>query len=153
MGYKAIPVGERIYRFFEETHGCWEWQGYLDRDGYGQIWINDTQTNARAHRVVYEVLIGHIPKGMVLDHICEVRRCVNPSHLVVTTVRENTLRSVVAPSAINARKTHCKRNHEFTTVNTYLHRRGARVERHCRECSKLNERRYRGIRLNRKEVI
>ena len=62
------------------------------------------------HRVAYFLHIGDIPDNMVIDHICTVRNCVNPSHLRLLTPRENTLdgRGV---GAINARKTHCIKGH------------------------------------------
>lgn len=45
-----------------------------------------------AHRLIYTMLIGEIPEGMVLDHLCRNRRCVNPHHLEPVTVKENTHR-------------------------------------------------------------
>lgn len=73
-----------------ETH-CWIWQGYLDKDGYGQH-RNHQGRVCRAHRLFYENAHGQIPLGKQLDHLCRVRNCVRPDHLEVVTGIENTRR-------------------------------------------------------------
>ncbi len=111
--------------------GCWEW---TDRKagGYGYIYTGGQPTNARAHRVAYELLVGPIPDGLVLDHLCRNPGCVNPEHLEAVTQRENTLRGE-GVTAREARQTHCKRGHEFTDDNTY--RRPSNPSwRICRTC-------------------
>lgn len=90
--------------------GCWRWTASIDAYGYGRI------TNRPAHRVSYEVHVGPIPDGLQLDHLCRVRSCVNPNHLEPVTLYENLMRSE-GPSAINSRKTHCKRGHPLTRDN------------------------------------
>lgn len=70
--------------------GCWTWQGELNRNGYGRVWINGKRL--MVHRVVWELLRERIEDGLVLDHLCKVRKCCNPDHLEPVTVRENTLR-------------------------------------------------------------
>ena len=69
---------------------CWLWQGELNRNGYGRVWVQGKRL--MAHRVIYEAIIGPIPEGMVLDHLCRNRACCNPQHLEPVTVRENTHR-------------------------------------------------------------
>ena len=70
---------------------CWLWTSPLDRDGYGHIQIG--RKMCRAHRVAYEWLVGPIPEGLTIDHLCSVRNCVNPSHLEPVTAAENALRA------------------------------------------------------------
>jgi len=118
----------------EPMSGCWLWTGYLaGGQGYGGIEIRGQQ--CLAHRVVYELLVGPIPEGLELDHLCRNRCCVNPDHLEAVTSKVNVLRGV-GISAANAVKTHCVNGHEFTDENTYLHR----GHRHCRKCGREESR-------------
>lgn len=111
------------------TESCWLWTGSHDEDGYGSY--GRTNGSSRAHRIAYELCIGPIPEGLTIDHLCRVRNCVNPAHLEPVDNRTNVLRGV-GHTAINARKTHCKRGHRFTPENTYIEpARGVRV---CRKC-------------------
>lgn len=88
--------------------------------------------------VTFEMMRGGIPEGLTLDHLCRVRRCVNPSHLEPVTNRENILRGNGA-TAINARKTHCKRGHSLE--NAYVSRNERRTYRVCRVCAIARQRR------------
>ncbi len=70
---------------------CWIWQlGLLD-SGYGHLRVNGVRF--RAHCYYYRKLKGPIPEGLVLDHLCEVKDCVNPKHLEAVTQAENLRRS------------------------------------------------------------
>jgi hypothetical protein len=93
--------------------------------------------NRRAHRVAWYDAHGEIPSGMVVNHICKTRNCVNAQHLQIVTPRENTLRDSVAAPAVNARKTHCPRGHEYD--RTYKGRRG--MQRYCSICESAKKRR------------
>ncbi len=114
-----------------KTDGCWIWNGPTS-NGYGTVCLDSK--NVMIHRFVYELLIGEIPKGMQLDHLCRVRNCVNPNHLEVVTIKENVLRGE-GFSAKNLRKTHCNNGHEFTVDNTYI-RPDPDNSRECRVCSR-----------------
>jgi hypothetical protein len=81
--------------------------------------------------------VGPIPRGLVIDHLCRNTICVNPDHMQVVTVRENTLRGNTF-QARNLRKTHCPQGHPYDQANTYLHR----GKRHCRICQRDANRRY-----------
>ena len=94
-----------------------------------------------AHRVVYEILVGPIPVGLELDHLCRNRACVNPDHLEPVTTRTNLLRGY-SPWACRARQTHCKRGHEFTPENTYGTGDG---RRYCRTCRRAHHRESRAV--------
>lgn len=124
-------------RIKPSADGCWEWTGDTkSQHGYGLVFWKGH--NTRVHRVVYELLIGSIPDGLTIDHLCRVRHCVNPTHLEPVTGRENTLRGF-GHTAVNARKTHCIHGHPFTPENThhYSSRPKARI---CRACIKIRSR-------------
>lgn len=111
------------------TDTCWLWQGALEGGGYGVFWLNGR--NIRAHRFSYEKYIAKIPQGLVLDHLCKIRNCVNPEHLEPVTTIENIQRG---RGCYNKLKTHCKQGHNFTPENTYIKKNGGRD---CRECNRL----------------
>ena len=81
---------------------CWVWQRARSRTGYGQA--SDGKMMRPAHRIYYERAYGEMPGGLVLDHLCRVRACVNPSHLEPVTRRENALRGKATKSGKNAAK-------------------------------------------------
>lgn len=118
-------------RYETDEAGCWIWRGYTDpTNGYG------SHGDSYAHRTFYEKFKGEIPAGLTIDHLCRVRNCVNPDHLEAVTLRENILRSD-GPTAINARKTHCKHGHEFNAENT----RTRGTWRDCITCCDINNKR------------
>ena len=121
----------------ETTDGCWLWKGGVGSNGYGNFWA-DGRT-VLAHRFAYELLVGPIPTDMHLDHLCRVRHCVRPDHLEPVTVAENNRRSA-SPSARNALKTHCPRNHPYDEANTYYDNRGSRVCKACQLAANARQR-------------
>lgn len=137
-----LPAEVRFQLYYVENTGCWEWLGAKTLSGYGQFWVRSGEKGHRralhipAHRYQYEMLIGPIPDGMQLDHLCRNPACVNPSHLEIVTSQENTLRGE-GPAAVNARKAHCLRGHLFDEINTWYEKTGSR---HCRTCHKEHER-------------
>lgn len=128
-------VLDRVLASIEKPEeGCWLFLGSLDRDGYGTVGVPGLGTR-RVHRIAHAVLIGPIPEGMEIDHLCRVRNCINPSHLEAVTRRVNSLRSE-SFAAINARKTHCAKGHPYSRENTYLRKGGGRTCRICNDAAK-----------------
>lgn len=73
-----------------ELGECWVWCARLNRNGYGRLSVGGREL--MAHRLSYEAHVGPIPDGLLLDHLCRVRQCVNPAHLEPVTHQVNTLR-------------------------------------------------------------
>src|SRR5919108_4372047 len=97
MPHRKGPPLQRIIDRLNRKHvvdgsGCWLWTGFIMRNGYGRL-TNRLGRTALAHRLMYEETIGPIPKGMDLDHLCRVRRCINPDHLEPVPRRVNLERS------------------------------------------------------------
>lgn len=136
-----------LERVSEDTSGCWLWTLHTNADGYAQtVWRGKSR---RMHRVAYELFVGPIPEGLVLDHLCRVRHCLNPKHLEPVTGRENVMRGE-GVGAKCARRTHCPAGHPLDNSNR--DQRGSRVCLPCRRdylrrnSVRINElRRARGV--------
>lgn len=110
---------------------CWLFAGEITEKGYGRVNIGGK--NYGVHRLMYEELVGEIPQGLVIDHLCRVTQCCNPAHLEAVTNTENILRGV-GFAAENARKKTCPQGHFYRTHGRIRKIDGARV---CRECHKV----------------
>ena len=122
---------------------CWPWLGVINR-GYGYMtgrWPDGAPHAFRAHRIAYQALVGPIPDGLQLDHLCRNRSCCNPAHLEPVTGRTNVLRGDTV-TARNAAKTHCARGHVFDAIDCD----GARFCRVCHNVRKAREARDRRAR-------
>lgn len=137
---KWEPVEPRIWTHVEPTGFCWEWTGRVETTGYGKFSYRGAQV--LAHRFVYELLVGPIPSGMQIDHLCHNRACVNPDHLEPVSARINQLRSM-SPSGQNVRKTHCPKGHPYDEENTYVTPNGGRQCRACRHARAIAKRKER----------
>jgi len=106
------PLWPRIAtKIREDQGGCHLWTAAIRScDGYGAFRLGSLGT-ALAHRVVYLLKVGPIPRGMELDHLCRNRACVNPSHLDIVTHRENAMRGKSV--ALRVPKTHCPAGHDY----------------------------------------
>lgn len=142
MIYKAKPIPElteeQLEQFWskvKKTKSCWNFES-LTNQGYGQIMFN--RKNRRAHVVSYELLVGKVPDGLVLDHTCRNRACVNPKHLEPVTNKENILRGE-GITAKNKIKTHCRNGHEYNERTMYLWK-GHRQCRTCKTQWEMNKR-------------
>ena len=114
---------ERFFSKVSVTPTCWNWTAET-RNGYGQFWNGARLVNA--HRWSYQVMLGDIPDGLHIDHLCGNRGCVNPFHLEPVKQAENNRRA-------KANRNNCKRGHEYTTKNTVNYGDG----RQCRACNRL----------------
>ncbi|KZA06714.1 HNH endonuclease signature motif containing protein [Acinetobacter baumannii] len=129
---RSRPLSDR---FWPKVGGdtpieCWPWLASLNDGGYGQI--NFKGRPHRAHRIAYEFLVGPIPEGLVLDHLCRNRRCVNPWHLEPVTDEEN-IRRGRRDSPPRPPGPKCKNGHKYTAENTRIDSEGYR---RCRTCER-----------------
>jgi hypothetical protein len=130
-----LSVKERLAKYVHKTpEGCWMWTGYLNHKGYGRMVIS--KKSYRAHRVAYEQWVGPIPEGLILDHLCRNRACINPDHLEPVTWQENNWR------VHGVTDTTCRHGHEMTEENVEWRARNGRMYRDCRECRKQNIRNH-----------
>lgn len=132
-GVSMCPV-RRFWEKAEITETCWIWHGCINDQGYAQIRVDGKTRNAA--KFAFEQSRGQVPEGLVLDHLCRVRHCVNPRHLEPVTNKENILRGI-SPPAQKARKTHCKRGHEFSLENTRHYDKRSPGGRTCFLCTQL----------------
>lgn len=132
-GCRMPTALERFHAKYEIRPGplptpCWVWTAAKSRRGYARLQIR-VGFCADAYRWGYEQLVGPIPQGAHMDHLCRNTSCVNPAHLEPVSCRTNILRGE-GFAAKNAVKTHCPKGHEYTAANTYLYARG----RTCKRC-------------------
>jgi HNH endonuclease len=140
-----VPLGLRFWQKVD-IGDCWHWTANTCHQGYGFFKLDGR--NQRAHRVAYEALVGPIPAGLQIDHLCKNRTCVNPDHLEPVTGQENVRRSAVATVARARQQSHtaCKNGHDHSPENT-LRLNGYR---YCRPCRRIND--ARRVPRNRKPV-
>jgi hypothetical protein len=124
-----ITAEDRFWAKVDKTDGCWLWQGIDNGNGYGRFGLYGK--SVYAHRFAYELLVGPIPEGLHLDHLCRVRLCVRPSHLEAVTQVENNRR---APRPKRTRL-HCPRGH----LKDGIRSDGGFF---CRECNRRSAREY-----------
>ena len=119
--------------------GCWLWNGTIDFAGYGRY------SGKYTHRLVYESLVGEIPDGLEIDHLCRVRCCCNPKHLEAVTHQTNMQRGDTGkPTGAQQRaKTHCPQGHSYSgdNLNKWINPSGT-THRQCRECGRAASLRY-----------
>lgn len=82
-----MTVAERFWSKVDKTDDCWLWTAATGNNGYGSFSVDGVVL--RVHRFAYEFLVGPIPSGMMIDHVCHVKTCVNPAHLRPVTRKQN----------------------------------------------------------------
>ena len=80
-------TAEDVWSFVDKTGECWLWTGGLDKDGYGVWWLDGK--NVRPHRLICKMYGKEIKQPFISRHLCHVRNCVNPDHIVPGTQKEN----------------------------------------------------------------
>lgn len=120
---------DRIESKINKSETCWLWISGINRSGYG--FASWQGKRILTHRLMYELLVGPVPEGLQIDHLCRNRACCNPAHLEVVTLRENVRRRGGGQSRIDREKTHCPKSHPYDEKNTYKDKRG---RRYCRSC-------------------
>lgn len=145
--HKPIPFFENHERFLkfikvDTVTDCWIYSGYTST-GYGVFYfkknLKGRNVSFMAHRISWSIFKGNFTKGLVIDHTCMNKACVNPDHLREVTIQTNVLENSKALAVVNKAKTHCKNGHEFTPENTLTCQK-TRVSkqgvlwRSCRKC-------------------
>lgn len=140
LGRSRITTEERFWARVD-VGDCWEWTGYRAPGGYGRFGVGRSK-NREAHRWAWEHLVGPIPDGLEIDHLCRNHACVNPDHLEPVVQQINTLRGENYV-ARHARKTHCPQGHPYSGDNVKFYRRpgGNHTSRYCRACNRDRVRR------------
>lgn len=141
-------MDQRTYdQFWSKVQGgtvdsCWQWLGTIKTGtGYGVIRVE--RSIVRAHRFAYEHLVGPIPDGLVLDHLCRNRSCVNPWHLEPVTIRVNTLRG---SHGRRAERSECSNGHALSGENLQVRTDQGRKRLICRACNAARMVEYRAQR-------
>lgn len=116
----------------EPNSGCHLWSGGVTDRGYGRVLIQGKRR--KAHRVIWEEKYGSVPSGMVLDHLCRNRLCVNPEHLESVTSRVNSMRGS-SPSIVTHKTGVCQRGHVGKL-------RGPSGQQRCMECRNAAQQAY-----------
>lgn len=142
----------RIYTFEElparirknvhkQEDGCWIWTGSIDIGGYGRVFVRALPNQGghveeKAHRYMYKRLVGAVPVGLELDHVCRVRACCNPAHMEPVTRSVNLGRG----RHIHRDKTHCVYGHPLSGDNLYI--QPSNGSRSCKICRRSNQQRW-----------
>jgi hypothetical protein len=122
--------------FYSKTkvapNGCWEWQLFRDKDGYGRLKVK--QRMKRAHRVSFELSVGST-KNLSVLHRCDNPPCVNPDHLFLGSMKDN-MQDKLKKGRLknqNTLKVFCKRGHEFDKFRL----RNGKITRECKQCERM----------------
>lgn len=131
MPHNGVPIPEptakilrQIWSRLDVPDQCWEWSG-TTRNEYSQFGTKGT--TYYVHRLFFQWFKYKIPDGLVIDHLCNNTRCVNPNYLEATDMKANVGRAL--------RRTYCKRGHPQITENRYTNPKTGRSR--CWPCLKV----------------
>lgn len=131
-GRATDPIWRVPGKFSVDAVGCMVWTGAttVNRPGneYASLWVDGKMR--RAQRIVCEAVYGKIPDGLMVDHLCNNKLCINPAHLDVVTNRENLLRGWDRRGPMRL----CKRGHPQVPGNLYHYEVAGRARQRCRLC-------------------
>lgn len=136
---------KRFWSFVNKTEKCWEWIGYKDIRGYGQVSFKGQIVTA--HRMAWQLLVGKLPDykktKMTIDHLCKNTSCVNPSHMEIVSSRENTFRSNNICMQNKAKK-YCVNGHKLSGRNLATTKASSKrgISRVCKECAAIRNKKY-----------
>jgi len=114
---------------------CIPWVGTEASGGYGRPMFRGRRCGA--HQVMYELVYGPIPDGLVVRHACDWPPCINPLHLLLGTQQQNIEDMVERGRHSNGRDKieKCPRcGGDFSVLD--------RGERRCRPCYLAYQREY-----------
>jgi hypothetical protein len=140
----TATAADRFWANVDRSDDCWVWTAHLNAAGYGRFRLSEPRRLVYAHRFAYELLVGPIPEGLSLDHLCRNRSCVRPTHLEPVTQRTNLLRGS-GFAATQAEQIYCKYGHPLWGENVYS-RPTSPNRRECRTCKREATRRARSER-------
>jgi hypothetical protein len=129
-----IALVERFENKINKTDGCWLWKVSATKAGYGLFYFDGKL--GLAHRFSYEFYNGPIGEGMSVLHSCDNPFCVNPEHLFLGSLKDNTQDMLKKKRFPNQNKTHCPYGHQYSGYNLYLNPKGHRV---CRTCKRSRQ--------------
>ncbi len=134
---RGEPEWVRFWQKVRFTDTCWEWVAANTGSGHG-VFRKSTTEKVLAHRWAYENLVGPIPEGLTIDHLCRNRSCVLVDHLEPVSFKENVRRGM-SPAVVTSRTGVCQRGHAMVGRNVIERIDGGRQ---CRECHKVVKRLY-----------
>ena len=130
---RKINFEVSFFKRVKKTDSCWEWIGCKNDGGYGTFHKRNAPFKTqKAHRISYQLLVGPIPYGLSMDHLCRNRWCVNPNHLEPVTHKINVARGLG-----NGSKTHCPRGHAYDEKNTRKRIKRGYWYRSCKKCEHI----------------
>lgn len=124
MAISQRTAEDRFWSKVNKTDSCWLWTGAITGHGYGNFYLKGRYIHA--HRF----LLGSVPAGLHVDHLCRTKRCVNPAHLEPVTPAVNLARGIGKSQLLHQAGV-CANGHDVTGDNGY--RRGGKVQ--CRACN------------------